>query len=199
VVAILVGIGVLVLSLLVYPSPLWTNYVVLLTFCEIVGSIKIVATSIPTITHVTTTQHWHSVPDGAVDLSIHVHLLHPTNVPTKYDLTVHFEDQIIFSKSFPSLPEKDKPTPKKGVVSLTHQITAPKLWWPNGIGAQALCDLRVVMSTGVVKTASSDKSVWEGKVGLRHLELDTSKDVSFTCFIFVMSLTFKYYFLLVWL
>ena len=88
--------------------------------------------------------------------------------------------------------------PKKEIISITHQIATPKLWWPNGCGAQALCDLRVAVvsssggasgsggagsgsasGSGGTKSLGGDRNAWEGKVGLRHLQLDTGKDVSF--------------------
>lgn len=149
------------------------------------GPIKIVATSIPIITHVTTRQYWHSIPDGPVDITISVHLRHPTTPPQRnFDLSIAFDDNSIYGPLAPKKETKiETIAPNKEVVHVTHQITTPKVWWPNGHGPQNLIPVRVEVvpkeKVGDLKDENRKKrNVWEGRVGLRHIELDTSADVS---------------------
>lgn len=54
---------------------------------------------------------------------------------------------------------------------VNFDVDTPALWWPRGYGDQPLYGLEVTL----VK-AGSDLSQWDGKIGLRRVELDTSPD-----------------------
>ncbi|MBQ6442095.1 MAG: glycoside hydrolase family 2 protein [Lachnospiraceae bacterium] len=74
-------------------------------------------------------------------------------------------------------------------------IDAPRLWWPNGLGAQPLYTVRVELlrreteegsSAGTEETGVDDGAVcgsgpeiydvWERRIGLRKMEMSTAKD-----------------------
>jgi beta-mannosidase len=46
-------------------------------------------------------------------------------------------------------------------------VNDPKLWWPNGMGKQPLYTLQVKLE---------EEDVWERRIGLRKIRLDTSRD-----------------------
>jgi hypothetical protein len=99
--------------------------------------------------------------------------------------------------------QKRQLDPNKEIIQITHKVTAPKVWWPNGHGQQNLIPLIVeitgegekVGETKNIKNKIKNKSAWEGRVGLRHLVLDTASDVSFF-FYYYYSFLFYYYLLL---
>lgn len=53
----------------------------------------------------------------------------------------------------------------------TIEIADPKLWWPNGYGAQSLYGVRVILSAD-----GQDIDVWERRIGLRTMTVKREKD-----------------------
>ncbi len=143
----------------------------MLTQLQIIGPIKIVAISFPTITFVSTSQHFHSLPNGPVDLSIFVHLKNCLpNTPKKYTLQIELQGNVVFQTGLPKAENN-----LKEIVDTMVKIEEPKLWWPSGYGTQDLYTIRASVVDTVSKLVLSN---WEGRIGLRHLELDTTPDVS---------------------
>ncbi|MCP4404968.1 MAG: glycoside hydrolase family 2 protein [bacterium] len=71
---------------------------------------------------------------------------------------------------------------QEGRAKMQMRVEAPRLWWPNGMGDQALYDLRVELSEGerLLDTVSK-------KIGLRTLELDRHPDQWGESFQFVVN------------
>lgn len=56
-------------------------------------------------------------------------------------------------------------------------IEEPRLWWPNGYGAQDLYELEVIQKTGGTETDS-----WKRRIGLRTMTMHIEKDQWGSCF-----------------
>ena len=55
----------------------------------------------------------------------------------------------------------DFPCPWDPRLDLTLQVENPELWWPNGMGAQPLYDVEILLD--------EDSDVWTGRIGIRSL------------------------------
>lgn len=58
-------------------------------------------------------------------------------------------------------------------------VPEPELWWPVGYGAQPLYDLDVTLSA----EGADPLDAWHRRIGLRTVELDTTKDEQGTAFV----------------
>lgn len=72
---------------------------------------------------------------------------------------------------------------KKGysrVTALNHKVVIdnPKLWWPRGYGKQELYTVKVELLNGAGKSLD----IWEQKIGLRRMTVNTEKDEWGNCF-----------------
>ena len=67
-------------------------------------------------------------------------------------------------------------------ITFNTMITDPKLWWCNGLGEQSLYSVDIELINNGVEEDSDHK-----KIGLRTIELDTSKDVYGEQFRFVIN------------
>jgi beta-mannosidase len=67
-------------------------------------------------------------------------------------------------------------------TGLKAQVEDPKLWWPNGHGAQPLYDVRLELVIG-----NEVVDVWEKKIGFRTIKLDRHKDKFGETFQFVVN------------
>jgi beta-mannosidase len=63
-------------------------------------------------------------------------------------------------------------------VTVPVSIERPTLWWPRGYGEQPLYDVAVTVSEG-----NGELDSWEGRVGFRTIEVDTSDDGQGSTFI----------------
>lgn len=91
---------------------------------------------------------------------VELHLNVETELLT--DASVHYETRVTSPEGRISI--------YKGSVSAI-QIEDPKLWWPNGLGAQPLYELEVVLYAGEEEIDS-----WKRRIGLRTCTVRREKD-----------------------
>ncbi|BDZ42305.1 beta-mannosidase [Paraoerskovia sediminicola] len=73
------------------------------------------------------------------------------------------------------------------VARLTLEVADPELWWPRGYGAQALSDLRVVLTAADEAGENRELEEWRRRIGFRTVELDTSPDEVGSAFTLVVN------------
>lgn len=83
-------------------------------------------------------------------------------VETTIEITVIGPDQVVYTQD-----EVD-------VITIEN----PKLWWPNGYGEQPLYQVKAVL----LSEQGEVLDVWEKKIGLRTVTIDTKKDEWGNCF-----------------
>ncbi len=117
------------------------------------GSIYLGATSLGRIEYVTTTQHHRR---NRVTVAVDVELTSPAGGRTTLDVQLGSE-------------RVQKPVtlkPGRNRVHASIRLLNPKLWWPNGYGAQPLYPLVIQMAGDEVRT----------RIGLRTLEVVQVED-----------------------
>ncbi|MGF1735245.1 beta-mannosidase [Photobacterium satsumensis] len=106
---------------------------------------------------VRTNQHWHQ--DGSCDLNISVDYDITSLSDKPQQLVINFDQQ----EHLIQLPA-DILGPQQACYTIT--LTKPQRWWPAGYGEQTLYPLRVQLNNHAISK----------RIGLRELELDTTKD-----------------------
>ncbi len=106
----------------------------------------------------------------------------------------HRKDGSVKLEFVPELARKDSRATVTGKISLNgrkvseisnfkSQIPEPKLWWPNGHGAQPLYTVELEVRNG----AGDVIGTWTRRIGLRTIELDRHKDKGGETFQFVVN------------
>ncbi len=106
----------------------------------------------------------------------------------------HRKDGSVTLSFEPELAKKDSRAQVTGTISLKGKVVAqivnrkssivnPRLWWPNGHGAQPLYTVELTVTDRDGKVIGT----WSKRIGLRTLELDTSKDAAGENFRFVVN------------
>lgn len=123
------------------------------TDCERIESVRVFATPEPE-----TSKRW----TVEVDIELFAESASPVNVHAELvDLSGEGQGSVASARTV----QLDAPTGRStGALSLV--VEHPRLWWPNGYGAQPLYGLRI----------ESDNDRWSGTVGFRTLELITRPD-----------------------
>lgn len=113
--------------------------------------------------------------DGKVELNTRVELQ-----TASAEAFVYGAESVLLKKAEPQLselsvkvevydPEGSKVATGDGIVPI--RIENPKLWWPNGFGAQPLYTVKVTLLHGEVLL-----DTWERRIGLRTMAMATEKD-----------------------
>jgi beta-mannosidase len=106
----------------------------------------------------------------------------------------HRKDGSVLLTFEPELARKDATVDILGTVSLDGRVVAqienqksnienPRLWWPNGHGAQPLYHVELAVTDRQGRYLGR----WSGRLGLRTLELDRHKDKAGETFQFVVN------------
>ena len=121
-----------------------------------------------------------------------VHVLQDHVTPGRVDVTVRLEAERVAAAPLTAtvrlafagetVAEQSVPL-DDGRGEATLRVDAPRLWWPNGMGEQALYDLTVTLSDGRGVALDAD----ERRIGLRTLRLDRHPDEWGESFQFVVN------------
>ncbi len=104
----------------------------------------------------------HSL-EGQVSITAQISVENPGKLPATAVGTVSLDGSTISEQEI-MLPGNE--------AALAFTITDPQLWWPNGLGAQPLYEIQVLLLDGQGALVDS----WQKQIGLRTLELDRHED-----------------------
>ena len=113
----------------------------------------------------------HGTP-GRVDVTVRLAAERVAPAPLTATVRLEFAGRVVAEANVPL---------DDGRGEATLRVDAPRLWWPNGMGAQPLYDVTVTLRDG--EGASLD--VDERRIGLRTLRLDRHPDAWGESFQFV--------------
>ena len=141
-----------------------------LVTCGIWRPIRVLAVQTARVTDVSTRQDHR--PDGSVALRVDAGVETVATQDLEALATVSLDGKVVTTA---------RAVVRDGRAGIDLVVQKPKLWWPNGMGAQPLYDVRVDVLDGagaVIDTASR-------RVGLRTLRLDRHADTWGESFQFV--------------